>query len=162
MTKKIVTGGLLAFVALSVVYLVLSETRGAPSSEDASSQVSEPAQRAGDGVGQKVIAYYFHRNKRCASCEKIEAWAKEIVEKDYASAVADGRLEWKLVNTDKPENEHFVQEYDLWTQTVVLVAFDNGKQTQWKRLDEVWELLEDPQGFSELVHNALDELLGSA
>jgi hypothetical protein len=99
----------------------------------------------------KVIVYYFHGNKRCANCIKIENYSREAVEIGFADALKKGDIIWKVVNTDEPENEHFVKDYQLSTKSVVLVRMRDGHQEQWKNLQEVWNHLNDKEGFIKYV-----------
>ena len=98
-------------------------------------------------VTHKVIAYYFHTTRRCPSCKKIEAYSDEAIRVGYADQLKAGQLEWRVINTDEPGNEHYVDYYQLYTKSLVLSHVDNGTQTKWKNLDKVWELLGDKDGF---------------
>jgi hypothetical protein len=44
----------------------------------------------------------------------------------------------------------------------VLAKFDGGKQTAWKSLPEVWELVDDPAAFVEFVQKSLREFMGQS
>jgi hypothetical protein len=95
----------------------------------------------------RVIAYYFHTTYRCPSCRTIEAYAKEAIETGFVDDLENDRLVWRVVNVEETGNEHFVNEYELFTKSVVLVAERSGKQVAWKNLSKVWELLGDKDEF---------------
>ncbi len=168
--KPIVTTVLLAFVAASVIYLVLKETEGQPAASvpSTATSVAEPQQAAMSEVaaaakaGPKLIAYYFHGNMRCMTCRTIEAYAKEAVETGFPEALKHGRLEFRVVNVEEPSNEHFVQDYQLTTRSVVLVQFADGKQEQWKNLERVWELVRDKKTFLKYVQDETRSYLEAA
>jgi hypothetical protein len=107
----------------------------------------------------KVIAYYFHGYRRCASCLKIEAYTKEAIDSFFAEPLTDGRLEWQVVNTDDEENQHFLKDYQLYTKSVVLVEMNKDKQVRWKNLDRVWKLLGDKKEFMDYIHTELNAFL---
>jgi len=130
--KAILTVVLLVFVAASVAYLVIKESRSAPVQSPASSGV--PAK-------SKVIAYYFYGNVRCTTCRTIEAYTEEAIETGFAEALKDGRLEWRAINTDDIENEHFTKDFQLTTRSVIIERFANGKSVEWKNLLSIWELV---------------------
>ena len=169
-TKAVVTTVLLAFVAASVIYLIVKETRGQPTASGQSASTSVPQSReAGTPeVAQtakaipKFVAYYFHGNMRCMTCRTIEAYAQEAVETGFPEALKDGRLEFRVVNIEKPNNEHFVQDYQLTTRSVVLVQFTDGKQEQWKNLARVWELTRDKEAFLKYVQDETRRYLEAA
>ncbi len=169
-TKAIVTTVLLAFVAASVIYLVVKETTGQPATSGQSASTSVPqseetgtpevAQTA--KAGPKLVAYYFHGNVRCVTCRTIEAYAQEAVETGFPQALKDGHLQFRVVNVEEPANEHFVQDYQLTTRSVVLVQFADGKQEQWKNLPRVWELVGDKEAFLKYVQDETRSYLEAA
>jgi hypothetical protein len=99
----------------------------------------------------KVIAYYFHVTVRCNTCRTIEAYSRETVLNHFKGDLDRGRLEWQVVNVQLPENKHFVQDYQLFTKSVVLVHVANGKQQSYKILNDVWELVGDKAKFQTYV-----------
>lgn len=110
----------------------------------------------------KVVVYYFHGNTRCITCRKIESFAKSAVESGFASELKTGQIEFRVVNVEEPDNEHFVQDYQLVTRSVVLSRVQNGTQQGWKNLDQVWTLVRDPEAFQRYVVDETKQLLGGA
>lgn len=149
--KSIATAVLLVFVAVSVGYLVLSD-----SGEQDSAGVSAVAP---DDGGAKTVVYYFHATKRCRTCRTIESYAEEAIRTGFPDQVASGKIEWRTVNLDYPENEHFVEDYELATRTVVLVDRENGEDVRWQRLDKVWELVHDKQEFVDYIRAETNDFL---
>ena len=149
--KTFVTGILLAFVAASVVYLVVKET-GAHK-QQATSDEPLPASVANwttATTGQQVIAYYFFGNVRCQTCKKIEAYTSETIAA-FTNELSTGLLEWRTANTDEREHEHFVKDYELTSRSVVLVRMMDGKQVEWKNLPLIWDLVKDKSAFQEYI-----------
>lgn len=109
----------------------------------------------------RVVVYYFHGNVRCASCRKIEAYTKEAIDSGFAESQKSGLLEWRLVNTDSSQNEHFLKDYQLYTRSVVISDLHKGKETRWKNLEKVWELLGDQSKFHAYVQSEVQPFLDS-
>lgn len=107
----------------------------------------------------KVVAYYFHGNKRCVSCRKIEAYTKAAIDSGFAGELKTGDLEWRVVNTDSSQNEHYLEDYQLYTKSVVLSDLHDGKETRWKNLEKVWELLGDQKDFAAYIKSELDSFM---
>jgi len=154
--KTIVTGLLLIFVAASIVFLVVNES----GSGNVLDEVVEPSKGetavtedviTTGSDGRKVIVYYFHGNKRCNTCRTIEAWTEAAIQISFSKELDTGRLEWKIVNVDEPENSHFVEDYELTTRTVVLVDVNQGQEERWKRLDRVWQLVKNKEEFVDYI-----------
>ena len=109
-----------------------------------------------------VVAYYFHGNFRCQTCRKIEAFSREAVESGFPEDLKAGRIEWRVINVEEPGNEHFVQDYQLFSKALVLVAKEGSKQTRWKNLQEVWTLVGNKEAFVKYVQNEIRAYLGGA
>jgi hypothetical protein len=107
----------------------------------------------------RVIAYYFHVTVRCTTCRMIESYSREVVEQKFGADIAKGRLQYKLVNLQLPENRHFVKDYQLFTKSLVLVRFDKGKQTEYKVLNDTWELVGDKSAMQAYVEREVRDYL---
>ena len=107
-----------------------------------------------------VVAFYFHGNVRCATCKKIEAYASEAVAAGFSDQLASGRLVWRVVNVDEPENKHFIGDFQLVTRSVVLAEYSGGNVVRWDNLDKVWQLVRSKDGFVEYVQEETRDFLG--
>lgn len=143
--KNLLTGVLLAFVAASVAMLIVKETRPKPAPAAVTPSVQLPHQ---------VVAYYFHGKKRCETCEKIERLSREALEGAFADDLKSGRLERRVINVDQPAHEHFVKEYGLKTQALVLSELRDGRQTRWVNLEKIWDFVDKPAEFTKYVQGA--------
>lgn len=187
--KTVVTIVLLAFVAVSVGYLIVGESGSQPSVDanagsptsrsdsmeakgqpaDASAEVAPdadaesypPAADAESAASQhKVIAYYFHSTQRCRTCLKIERLAEEALRELFAEAFDEGALEWRAVNMEQPANEHYVQDYQLVASSLVLVDMHEGKERAWTYMDKVWQYVHgDEATFKQYVAEQAREYL---
>ena len=109
---------------------------------------------------RKYIAYYFHRTIRCPTCLSIEKQSHEAIEAAYSGELSAGQLEWHAVNIEQLGNEHFEQDFELQSQSLILVEMKGAQVARWKLLPKVWELVEDPNGFQEYVVTEVAEFLG--
>ena len=158
--KRIIQIALLLFVAVSVVYFVAQETRhsvvGASAAGDTQASTTDNVRSA------KVIAYYFHGNFRCVSCRKLESVSHEAVTTGFPEELREGDLQWRAVNVEQPENEHFASDYRLFSRSLVLVKFKNGKQVEYKTLLKAWELLSDEAALKKYVQSEVRSYLGAS
>ncbi len=137
--RRILTVCLLLFVAASVVTLVGKELRTRPVPAGASAGI--PTEVSANA--RQAIAYYFLGKVRCSSCRKIEEVSRRTIEETFRQELADGRLRFLVVNVDRPENRHFVEEFRLESSALVLVEMRDGKPVAWKNLPDIWTLVED-------------------
>ena len=111
--------------------------------------------------GPQVIMTYFLSGTRCESCKTIEALSQETAETDFPNELASNQLIYRVVDTDKPTDHHYVKDYELTSKTVVLSRRLNGKENDWKDMDKVWDHLDDPQAFRTYLGEQVRAYLGS-
>ena len=124
--------------------------------------VSFSAFAAEDKPAAKVIAYYFHGTMRCPTCHKLEQYSKETIETNFKNALASGKLEFKAINIEDRGNEHYGNDYQLYTKSLILSLVKDGKQTKWINLDKIWEYVGNKQRFVEYVKSGVADLLKEA
>ena len=100
--------------------------------------------------GATVIAYYFHGTFRCPTCNKMEKYASEVIQNDFKDALASGKLEFRSVNVESKENEHFVNDYQLYTKALILSLVKDGKEVRSKNLDKIWEYVRKKDRYEKL------------
>lgn len=103
----------------------------------------------------KVVATYFHGNIRCATCRKVEAYAREAVEQGFAREIADGTVEFRAVNVEEPHNEHFISDFQLTSKSVVVTDETDGVVQRWVKLDDVWRLVGDHDAYLTYVQDGV-------
>ncbi len=123
-------------------------------SSDSSLQKAMPNQEK-----LKLVVYYLHGTFRCPSCNKIEHLTKEAVEQGFADQIKKGRVELKVLNIEESGNVHFVQDYKLYTKSVILSDLRDGKEAKWKNLDQVWMLLGNEGKFIEYIQKEVKTYL---
>lgn len=108
---------------------------------------------------RKLVVYYFHGNFRCHSCITIENLTKQAVNSGFTDQLKNGRIEMKVINIEEPGNEHFADDYKLYTKSVILSDIKNGSEASWKNLEKVWTLLGDEDKFIEYIQTEMKTLL---
>jgi hypothetical protein len=157
--KSVATVVLLLFVATSVIYLIVDGSRaqtegaGENSKTAVSTAVALPPDSGGDAEKPKrrVVAYYFHGTARCQTCRSIEQYAHEALETGFPEALQSGTLEWRAVNVEDPEHQHFIDDYELRAKSLILAEMDGETQARWKNLDQIWVLVGTKSAFISYV-----------
>ena len=101
----------------------------------------------------KVIVYYFHGTMRCRTCLNIEAYTGEVLEAFYKDEINDKRLEWRVLNVDQTEHEHYWEDYGLSSSSLIIADMSNGRQMSWKNLEKIWDLAHDEEALKTYVKN---------
>ncbi len=107
----------------------------------------------------KVAAYYFHGDFRCSTCYKLETYSKEAIEANFKNELASGKLVFNVINTDEKGNEHFVNDYQLYTKSLVISLIENGKEVKSKNLTKIWDYVGNKQKFFEYVASEINSFL---
>lgn len=108
----------------------------------------------------QVVVYYFHGERRCSTCRKIEELARTAVTEGFAKEIANGAVRFEAVNVDQAENRHFIQEYQLYTRALILSEqAAGGEELKRKNLDRIWELVRRPSEFRSYVQHELEDFI---
>jgi hypothetical protein len=154
MKDKSLLAIILILIAGIVSFAALGCNRGAIRAQAASTEAVSSSSR-----DTKVVAYYFHGTSRCYTCRRIEAQAHDVVTSEFGSQLKANRLEWQSVNVEQPGNEHFFTDYKLVSWSLVLVTYRNGKQADYKVLNDVWTLVNNEQAFRSYVKGGIQVAL---
>jgi len=103
----------------------------------------------------KFTVYYFHHTMRCESCIRIENYSFKVLQKEFPGNLKDSSILWKVINVDDTENEHFIDDYKLETQALIISKQINGKEAKWKDLDAIWDHLNDYEKFCNYMKNEI-------
>lgn len=147
MRQTILSGLILTLVLAGVAALGVAAEPG-----------ETPAVEPADGV----VAYYFHGDVRCNTCRKLEAYTEEAVRTVFEEALDEGRLSWRVVNIDREENTHFLEDFQLTNKTVVVAEYRAGEIVRYEKLDRVWRLVRNKGKFLQYVRSEVSEFLGGA
>lgn len=107
----------------------------------------------------KVI--YFHTDYRCATCNKLESYTGESIKKYFSKELKSGKVILEIINYEEEKNEHFVEEFNLYNKSLVVIKVENGKQKEWKNLDKIWEKVSDKNDYFKYVKNEVKEYLSA-
>jgi hypothetical protein len=108
---------------------------------------------------KKVAVYYFHNTIRCATCMRMEEYSKVALLAGFPDELKSGKVEWRVVNVQTPENQHFAEEFKLHMSSLVIVRFKDGKQMEWRNLEKIWDQVENMTDFVKYVQNNVKAFL---
>jgi hypothetical protein len=110
----------------------------------------------------KVVVYYFHRTIRCHSCNLLEEITRETVRLCFEREAAKGSVELKIVNMDDPDKAHYIKYFKLPYQSIVLEKREKGTVKTWKRLDKVWDHLNEQHKMIVYIESEIKKLLSKS
>ena len=150
--KKFMTILLLLFIMASIGFMVIKRIKGRSSVTPAvRTEQTTPA------VSQKkdpLTVYYFHGNQHSMTCNKMEQLTRQAVEEKYAEELASGKIVFRSVNVEEPVNEHFIKNFGLTGQNVVVSG--NGR---FEKFDSVWDLIREPEKFLSYIQGGIKKMM---
>jgi len=81
----------------------------------------------------------------------MEKYSREAIETNFKDKLSLGKIEFKSVNVEDRGNEHFVNDYQLYTKSLILSLVKDGKEVKSKNLDKIWQLAGNKQKFIDYV-----------
>lgn len=144
----------------SILILIVFLTLIFPAAGSVLSQTSQTGPNPDVIKHQTIIkVYYFHTSYRCPSCIRIEKWSHQAVQMYFSEEIKSGKMIWEPISVDKPENKHFINEYQLYTKSVVLVEIKNNQPKNWVNLAKVWQLLRDREAFFNYINREVKHFM---
>ena len=167
--KTITRIALLLFVSISIIVFVRDEC-SPPADFYADQNVYKPANADGSSAGDanfispqtKLVAYYFHGHRRCPSCLKMEATAREAISEGFPSEMKGQQLVWRTVDIQDAVNKHFASDYQVYWNSLVLVRFRDGRQLGYRDLDQIWQMQQDDNVLRSYIQTQVRAYLGAS
>jgi hypothetical protein len=148
--------------SVSGKFLPVTENQTARETTTKQEEKSASQQAAVKSHNANVIVYYFHGTFRCTTCRTIEKYSHDAIQQYFSKELENGKLEFRPLNVEEPENRHFVQDYQLFSKALVLSLFRDGKETKSKNLTDIWTLVNDKNKFFQYVKNEVEGFLKEA
>ena len=159
-TQLVIKNALLAFVLISIGFVLGKHSaRKTPPPAPPPPPDAEALASAGE-IPVKIRVYYLHATFRCVTCNTIEKMTRDLLDLQFGDELADGRIEWQ--EADFQENETLAKQFDVIASCVVVAKMQGDTALDYRRLDEVWTLLNDGPRFNTYVGDAIRNYLPEA
>jgi hypothetical protein len=138
--------GLLLFCTIAVRPVFAEDSAGGPSAE-----IKKP--------DRCLVVTYFHTTFRCPTCHRIEELSAHSVKSNFENELTSGKVVWRVINVEDPGNEHFVQDYGLYSKHLIVSEVKDGREVRWKDLKDVWTLVKNDEQFEKYVETEISDWL---
>ncbi|MCX7725990.1 MAG: nitrophenyl compound nitroreductase subunit ArsF family protein [Chitinispirillaceae bacterium] len=98
-----------------------------------------------------ITVYLFHGTYRCRSCRLMEEITIEAINENFAKEKEEKSLIFEDINVEEPKNNHFINDYKLTSISIIISKKSDGKEKEWKNLNQVWMLLGDRTKFKDYI-----------
>jgi hypothetical protein len=139
----------LPFVLLAAFLLALTSSPATFAVESkVRSKKAKPAKPA-----HRVVVMYFHRTKRCPTCQKMGAYTEQSVMTHFGREAAEGKVELHFIDFEDPKNAALAKAYKVTGPSLVMARVVNGRVVAAKNLKEIWAKKDNPGEFDSYVRD---------
>ena len=154
-------GGAL-FFAIALVYISVSpdkKTESASSGSSVQEKSSQKTEIQETKSAEKVQIYEFHSTNRCYSCITMGQYIKATVEESFQPELKSGKLEFREINVDLPENKAVAAKFQAAGTSLFINAIIDG-QDNIQEEAQAWRLLGNQKALSDYLSNKLRGMIG--
>jgi hypothetical protein len=126
--------------------------------QEASPNTSLPMSSV-ETLADKVQVFLFHSTQRCSTCIAIGKLAGETVNERFQDELQAGRIEFREVNIDLPENKELARKFQASGSALFLNSI-NSEGDHIAQDIKVWRLTGNPTAFKDYLENEINTLLG--
>ncbi len=159
--RNTITALLLIFALGSLAYVFLSP-KEQPGIIPSPSRPTHDTTIAVESVKPDFAVYFFYNDIYCSTCEKLENYALETIKTTYADELTAGTMQWKTLDMRTPENKQYVEEFGLYSKSIVLIAFKDGQIHRFNNLEDIWDKVGDKELYITYIKDSLDTFINEA
>ena len=148
-------GGALIF-AIALVYISVSPNKKTESNIQVNNSKIAEVQNA--KPAEKIQVFLFHTTQRCITCINIGKYAKETVEQKFPEELKSGKIEFREINIDLPENKELATKFRASGSALFINPIIEGKDNI-KEDTQVWRLTSNEQSFISYLSDKLNTML---
>jgi hypothetical protein len=154
--RKTIIASLVGIVCIGFLFFASQGSNTTLSDQSTDKSQSEVQKQSAD----KVQVFLFHATQRCATCIAIGKLAGETVYEYFQPELRDGKIEFREVNIDLPENKALAQKFQASGSSLFINAIRDGKDNISEDL-QVWRLTSNEEQFKSYLRNKLNTLFGN-
>jgi len=154
----------LALIVLAAVLLAGCTTQSGPAvsimTPAPGTTVASTASALADNVTvTKLEVFHFHPTRQCVSCVSIGDYANATLTTYFADELASGKIVFRQINGELPENQAVVEQYGAAGSSLWLgVHTSDGKFYPEENL-KVWYRTDDKQKFMDYLKGVIEKRL---
>lgn len=108
---------------------------------------------------ERIEIVHFHSTQQCRSCIAVGQYAQKAVEERFLKEKQNGKIVFRSINIDLPENREIVNKYKARGSSLFINSIVNGRDNIQEDL-AVWRLIYNENQFLNYFENKLKQLLG--
>lgn len=161
MKQLLIIGSLVLVFIFSISAFILFEPFTSKEEVDATDQKPVPTQTINTTLpsgSEKIEVFAFHATQRCISCINIGKYTQEVINQKFASEIYSGKIVFKEINIDLPENKQMAKDYGVSGSALFINAIKDGKDNHEEDAT-VWRLVTNEAQLKTYFEAKLKKLL---
>ncbi len=107
---------------------------------------------------EKIEIINFHATYQCYSCVYIGDMMFKIIEEQFKEEYQSGKISFKKINIDLPENKDIVNKYQARGSSLFFNIIIDGQENIQEDAN-VWRLVGNDQAFKNYIFNKITDNL---
>jgi len=120
--------------------------------------IASQTPNSADSTVERVEVIHFHPAQQCYSCRTLGEYAHETVSTFYAPELASGKLVFREVNLDLPENADIVKKYEV-TGSSLWIGVYNATGLHKEQNVNVWYKINNKTEFMQYLQPIIRDRL---
>jgi len=141
--------------AIILIYINIGSNKKTESSVQGSA--SKKVEVKEKNPADKIQVFLFHPTQRCITCITIGKYAKETVEQKFPEEVKSGKIEFREINIDLPENKELANKFKATGSSLFINPIVDGKDNI-QQDTQVWRLTSNEQSFITYLSDKINAL----
>jgi hypothetical protein len=120
--------------------------------------IASQTPNSADSTVERVEVIHFHPAQQCYSCRTLGEYAHETVSTFFAPELASGKLVFREVNLDLPENADIVKKYEV-TGSSLWIGVYNATGLHKEQNVNVWYKINNKTEFMQYLQPIIRDRL---
>ncbi len=151
--KKYLVLSLVLMALVSVMIVNSVEAGEADKPKQVAAKISPEAASPETVSFDSVVVMYFHRTKRCPTCQKMGGYSEEAVKTGFPEAIQKRDVAFYYVDFQNKKNEKLAAAYKVTGPALVVAGVKGNRALRWVALPKIWQLVGDKDGFFKYVRD---------
>ena len=104
---------------------------------------------------------FFHPVPGCDSCDEVGRYANETVNTFFSSEVASGKITYRDINLNLPENRGIANQYGAYTQSLWIGEY-NGTGFHATEITDIWYYAYNHEDYLQYLKGILERKLAGS
>jgi len=126
--------------------------------DNTATNTSQTANFSAPLLDNRLEVFHFHATRQCTSCINVGKYAEETLKTYFQSDLDSGRIVYKSINVELPENQEVVSKYGA-TGSSLLIGIYNSSGFFKEEDSAVWYKTLDENAYLEYFKGVIESKL---